>query len=400
MCLLTENRCMCPWWRVCCRAAVAAVCLLFMLGVLITTPLRASQEASVKIAAVFSLTGIAAKHNAPMVNMVQLAVDTINSRGGVLGKNLELVILDNHSSPIGSAAAAQKAVNLGVVAVIGCHWSSHSLAMAPILQKAGIPMIAPASTNPAITLNRDYVFRVCFVDSFQGSVMAQFAGNDLGARRAAVVSNIDEKYSINLAQYFRNSFEEHSGTIVVDAQYRGDAIDFSSIIERIMNVRPDVVYIPGYTRDSGLFIRQARKMGVQATFLGGDGWDDIGTFAGEAIDGSYHTAAWHPMVPYAKSKMLKALHREMYDFDITHYNAPLAYDAVMLLKEAIVYSHSLDGSSIRDALYEMPVFRGATGRIALNENGDPSDKGVIIIRFEQAKPMYAKMLPAVVPSLQ
>lgn len=364
------------------------ICCVLIIATFATNPIRGSAADSVRVVSIFSLTGIAAKHNAPMVKMVELAIHTINENGGLLGLPVELLVLDNQSTPIGSAKAARKAVGLDAIAVIGGHWSSHSLAMAPILQQYGIPMISPASTNPEITLDRDYIFRACFVDSFQGRAMASFARNTLGAKRAVVLSNMDEKYSLTLAGYFRDVFVEQSGEIAADIQYRGDATDFSEIISQIRPLAVDVIYLPGYTRDSGLFIKQARKSGIKATFLGADGWDEIGEFATEVINGSYQTAAWHPMVPYSESRELKELYNDYYHTQITNFNSPLAYDAVMLLKKAISSCNCLNKSKIKEFLQKIESFRGATGVISFDDQGDPKEKEVIIIQFKDNEPVF------------
>lgn len=349
-------------------------------------------SANLKVAAIFSTSGIAASHNSAMLEMVKLAVLTINRDGGVMGKQIELIVLDNQSTSIGSALAAQKAVDLDVIAVIGSHWSSHSLAMAPVLQEAGIPMISPASTNPEITRDRDYIFRVCFIDSLQGKAMARFAREDLMAGKAVIVSNLDEQYSLVLARFFKKSFQEREGEILDDLHYRGNATDFSMIITKIKMFNPDVIYLPGYTRDSGLFIKQARKMGVSAIFLGGDAWDEIAALTGSDINGSYQTAAWHPMVANEQSKMLKGLFNKEYGVEIQNYSSPLAYDAVMVLAEALNHCQCTEREEVRDALFSMQAFSGATGEIQFDEHGDPRNKEVIILQFEEKNPIFVKSL--------
>ena len=366
------------------------LCCVIVISTCAVNSGRVSAADNVRVAAIFSLTGIAAKHNAPMVKMVELAIHTINENGGLLGIPVELIVLDNQSTPIGSVEAARKAVSMNVIAVIGGHWSSHSLAMAPVLQQYGIPMISPASTNPEITRGRDYIFRTCFVDSFQGKAMASFARHTLGAKRAVVLSNVDEKYSLTLASYFRENFVEQAGEIAADIQYRGDATDFSDIISQIRPLVIDVIYVPGYTRDSGLFIKQARKSGISATFLGADGWEEIGEFAAEAINGSYQTAAWHPMVPNSESRKLKDLYNSYYQSPITNYNSPLAYDAVMLLYDAVSQCQCFQRSTIKESLQKTESFEGATGVISFDEHGDPKEKEVIIIQFKDGLPIYVE----------
>jgi branched-chain amino acid transport system substrate-binding protein len=369
------------------------VCIIVAFVILSTPSTRKVFAAEdIKVAAIFSVTGIAAEHNAPMIKMAELAVSSINQNGGILGRSVDLIIIDNKSTPIGSAQAAQKAVDLDVTAVIGAHWSSHSLAMAPIFQKAGIPMIAPASTNPEITQDRSYIFRACFVDSFQGKAMAQFARKTLKAARAVVLSNVDEKYSTTLAHYFSESFVEHAGEVAANIHYRGDAMDFSGIISEIKQLSPEVIYIPGYSRDSGLFIKQARKLDVEAVFLGGDGWGEIAAFSGDAINGSYQTAAWHPKVPYTSSLKLQDIYQQKYNSPIRNFNSPLAYDAVMLLKKAIEVCRCIDKQKIRDSLIAMEPFPGATGVISFDEQGDPEQKKVIIVQFQENSPVYIEAL--------
>ena len=367
-------------------------CLLLAVFFFLVSSHRAISSEHIPVAAIFSETGIAASHNAPLISMTELAFESINNNGGVSGKKLELIVLDNNSTPIGSAVAAEKAVKLGVVAVIGGHWSSHSLAMAPILQEAKIPMITPASTNPEVTLTGEYIFRVCFVDSIQGRAMALFAREELKAERAALVVNIDEAYSRTLADYFEESFIAANDTIVKKIKYRRDATDFSDIIGKLKEFNPDVTYIPGYTRDSGLFIKQAVRQGLTTTFLGGDAWDEISALTGNLIDGSYQTIAWHPQVPNVKSTQLKKLYTDKHGNSLTHFSSPLAYDAVMILKEALNKCHCERGEAIKDALYGLQPFEGATGTISFNKNGDPANKAIMLVKFHEDKPVFVKTL--------
>jgi len=376
---------------------VSALLLLAGLGAP-STPL--AQEPPIKIAAIFSETGIAAPHNLPLIEMTKVAVEHINSRGGLLGRQVQLLLLDNGSTPIGSALAAQKAIAENVTAVIGAHWSSHSLAMAPLLQEAGIPMISPGSTNPEVTRGKDYIFRACFIDSFQGLAMAKFAIHELHAGTAAVVTNIDENYSTMLGQFFGNAFAQAGGRLVAEIGYRGNATDFSAIIKEIEGKKPDVVYLPGYTRDSGLFIKQSEKIGLKAIFLGGDAWDEIEKYAGTSIEGSFQSAPWHPQVPFPESEKMKKIFAAKHGRSIENISSPLAYDAVMLLAAAITRAGSLDRRAIRDALAATVDFPGATGPITFDANGDPQNKPIIIIEFRDGKRLFRNVispLPGVSP---
>jgi branched-chain amino acid transport system substrate-binding protein len=364
------------------------LCLLVLCW--FSRPISATEP--VNVAAIFSQTGIAAIHNAPLIPMLELAVEEINSRGGLLGHAVKLLLLDNQSTPIGSMKAAEEAVRRQVSAVIGAHWSSHSLAIAPILQEAGIPMISPGSTNPKVTQIGDYIFRVCFLDSFQGMAMARFAYTDLRARKAVLLKNIDEAYSLMLAEFFANSFRQSGGDVLMDGDYRGKAVDFAGLLEKVKRLKPDVLYIPGYTRDSGLLIRQAVSMGIHTTFLGGDAWDEIHDYAGSALDGSFQSAAWHPSVPFPGSTHLQKLYRNKYGTDIKNFSAPLAYDAFMLLADAVERAGTFDRARIRSALAQTRGFQGATGVITFNGSRDPQNKDVVILRWEKGIPKYLKTI--------
>lgn len=355
------------------------------------TPARneKSQIDPIRLGAVFSTSGIAAPHNKPLVQMAKLAVDHINKNGGLLNRPVELVLLDNSSTPIGSALAAQKIISQKIPAVIGAHWSSHSLAMADILQNSGVLMISPGSTNPAITTGKDYVFRACFVDSFQGLAMAKFAIEELQAKTAVVIANIDEDYSTTLARYFSTAFTKRGGKVTAEINYRGDATDFTENIEIIQGLKPDVVYLPGYTRDSGLFIKQARKHGITAIFLGGDAWDEIETYSGTSVDGSFQSAPWHPQVPFEKSKELQDLFHASYGEKIKNTSSPLAFDAVMILAEAIRQADSIEPARIREKLASIS-YSGATGQITFDANGDPIAKAAIIIEFSNNNRIFRK----------
>ncbi|MCU0572833.1 MAG: ABC transporter substrate-binding protein [Syntrophobacteraceae bacterium] len=366
--------------------ALRALLFSITLAVCCTHAVLAAEP--IKVAAVFSLSGIAASHNAPLATLAQLAASEINQNGGVLGRPLELILLDNQSTAIGSSLAAERACRLGAAAVIGAHWSSHSLAMAPILQKHGIPMITPASTHPDITKVGDYIFRICFVDSSQGRAMARFARESLRVRRVIILKNMDEAYSLALGDHFKEAFVQDGGTILLERGYRGKAIDFSDIIREMKSLAPEAVYLPGYTRDSGLLIKQAASNGLKTVFLGGDAWDEIHAVAGEALDGSFQSAPWHPRVPLARSRHLQKIHRDKFGQDIGNMSAPLAYDAVMLLNDAIRRAGGADPKQIRDALARTDAFEGATGVIAFDESRNPKHKDIILLRFDKDGPKY------------
>jgi branched-chain amino acid transport system substrate-binding protein len=290
--------------------------------------------------------------------------------------------------------AARKAVQLGVPAVIGAAWSSHSLQIAPILQQAKIPMITGPSTNPKVTRIGNYIFRTCFIDSFQSQAMAQFAYTELGARTAIVLEIINEEYSLTLAELFSKSYQQYGGKVILKGSYKNDAVDFANLLKKVKTLQPDVVYVPGKARDSGLLIKQAASMEIQTTFLGADGWAhpliyDIG---GNALEGYYYSAHWHHDVSFPKSIHMKKMYYQKYKIEIPHINAPLSYDAVMLLADAIRRAGTFDRARIRQALSETKGFQGATGTITFDEHGDPLNKPVVIMKLGKDAPMYFKSI--------
>lgn len=346
----------------------------------------------VKIALILSETGAAARENLPAKKAALLAVEEINAQGGFIGHNVDLVVLDNQSTPLGSKAAAQAAIDLNVTAVVGAFRSSHSLPMAYLFEVAKIPMITPSSTNPEITRAGSYIFRACFIDSFQGNVMAQFARTDLDADNAVVLANANENYSVSLAKYFEAFFTKNGGTVLWAGSYKGNAVDFGDILGRVNKLRPDVVFVPGYSRDSGLLINQAVKMGIGTTFLGGDAWGtQINEYAGESLRGAYCSSQWHPDVPYDRNTHLKKIFKEKYGIEhIENMRIPLTYDSLWLLANAVRMAGSIERSRIRDALSATRGFKGATGIISFNENGDPINKEASILKFENGSWKFIK----------
>ncbi len=346
----------------------------------------------VKLALIIAQTGIAAKEEVPAIQAARLAVEEINASGGLLGHPVTLVVIDNMSTPLGSKKAAEAAVKQGVIGVIGAFRSSHSLAMVPVVQKAGVPMITPPSTSPGVTAGSDYVFRACFIDSFQGRVMAEFAHRDLGLKTAVVLTNITEDYSITLSRFFREHFERGGGTVLWEGSYPGTATDFRDILGRAKELHPDAVFIPGYARDSGLIINQARAMGIDSVFLGGDAWDQgIVEYAGRALEGSYYSSHWHRDVPFPASEHLKKSFRKKYgNAQIDNMRIPLTYDAILLFADAARRSASLTPREIRAALAKTKGFKGATGSITFDGTGDPLGKEVSIMRFNDGAWRYYK----------
>jgi branched-chain amino acid transport system substrate-binding protein len=340
----------------------------------------------VEIGVIVAQSGKATDYGNAAIQGAQLAVDDINRQGGVMNHHLKLVIFDNHSTALYARQAAFKAVEHPVAGVVGSIWSTHSLAVAQVLQEHHIPMISPGSTAPEVTRTGSFIFRTCYTDDFQGKLMADFAYFSMGYRRAAVLTNISETYSKILARYFAANFVSDGGKVVVEEGYKGSSIDFEDILLPIKSLKPEAVFIPGYSQDSGLIIKQARKLGLEAVFMGGDAWETAVTeYAGGALEGSYFSTFWHPSVPFPRSRKFIAQYRSTYgDGEISAY-APMAYDAVLLFADAIGRSKSTNPETIRHALAATRGFQGATGTYTFDDDGNPINKGASILKFSNGR---------------
>jgi branched-chain amino acid transport system substrate-binding protein len=345
----------------------------------------------VEIGVIVARSGKAKDYGESVIRGAHLAVDEINEHGGVLGHRLQLAIFDNKSTAINARQAANKAVYRRVVGVVGAVWSTHSLAVAPVLQEHKIPMISPGSTAPEVTQTGHYIFRTCYTDDFQGKLMADFAVQSTGYRRAAVLTNISETYSKILARYFSANFISNGGEVIFKGSYKGSATDFLEILHPLNSLKPDVVFVPGYSIDSALIIKQARKLGIDAVFMGGDAWETaIADYAGTTLEGSYFSTFWHPNVPYPKNQVFLARFNSVYGKGRNSAYVPLAYDAVWLLADAIRRSKSLEPQKIRDALAATQNFQGATGHYSFNADGDPINKGASILIFKDGHWVFNK----------
>ena len=343
----------------------------------------------IKIAAIYATTGIAARSNGPSLTGVRLAVDEINETGGILGKKIDLIDLDNKSTAIGSKAAAEEAVRQHVEAIIGAAWSSHSLSIAEIAQKYKIPMITNISTHPEVTKKGDYIFRVCFTDPYQGKILAEFARNDLNAKTADIITNVSNDYSIGLSRNFIDVFTSFGGKIITELHYVQKETDFTELVKIVKKDDPDIVFIPGHY-ESVLIANELHKAAIRAIPLGGDGWitDNYYSMGGGNIPIAYYTEHWSKD---AKNQMLKNFmdrYEKKYNPDS---QMVLSYDAVMLFKDAVLRAGSFDRIKIKDALAHTKAYHGLTGMITLDENGDPQ-KSVVIFKIENGEPHYLKTI--------
>jgi branched-chain amino acid transport system substrate-binding protein len=368
--------------------------LNILIGLLIPFTLSAAEP--VRIAAIFPKTGESMQEltrvDKPEFLGIRQAVEELNQQGGLLGRRILLLEYDDKSTSLGCRTAARQAVKDGCIAAIGSSWSSLSMAIARVFQAEKIPMISPTSTNPDVTLVGDYIFRACFIDSFQGSVMADFARTDLSAKTAVVLTNTSESYCIGLAKFFISHFTLSGGQILWEGDYLAVATDFNHLLKKAQQLNPDVIFVPGMPRDSGFIIKQARKMGIKTRFLGGDGWDnEMYDYGGNLIEGNYFCAHWHIKSTLEKSSVFVMASQKLYGPDIS-FAAALSYDSVMLLADAVKRVQSLDPARIRDALASTKEFKGVTGGITFDGNRNPINKSAVILKFEKGKSVYVKTI--------
>ncbi len=362
-------------------------------------PVPALGEAPIRIGLIFSMSGLGQEASGDVLQGARLAVEEINHDGGVAGRPLDVLRLDDQSTPIGARQAALKAVEAGVSAVVGTSWSSLSLVIAPILQQAGIPMVSHGSTHPDVTRVGDYIFRVCFSDTFQGEVLARFAREDLGARTSAILVNASSDYSMGLAEVFRKSFAGAGGTVLWKGAYRKETLDFTKTLAPLSSppvpsAIPDVLFVPGHSRDSALIVKQAAAMGIRTTFLGGDAWQALDRYPDtvQAAEGAYFCSQWHPDVASARSRDLRERFQRRYGKEITAYGPVLVYDAVTLIADAARRAGSPDPGRIREALAATRGFEGVSGLLTFDDNGDPVDKPAVIVTFKGGRMVLVRSM--------
>ena len=361
----------------------SAIIFTLLLTTIFFTATRVRAEDVIKVGAVFAKSGEAAEDNIELFEAVRFAVDQVNAAGGLHGRKVKLIEYDNHSTPIQSKLAARQAVKDGVVAVIGASWSSHSLAMAPYLQKMKIPMISPDSTHPDVTRTGDYIFRACFTDAFQGKALAQFASDYLKAKTVVIVRNITSNYSLGLAEIFTERFTAGGGKVLATLDYKSQQTDFADLLSQAKALHPDLLFVPGHA-ESGYVVRQAQTLGIHAAMLGGDGWPYRQFYAngGQDLKEGYYTAHWSKDLDTRETRDFIANYKKVYD--VTDF-AAISYDAAMLLFDAMRRAPTLDGPAIRDALAATRDFDGVTGKISFDANGDPV-KQVVVMKITNGRP--------------
>lgn len=315
-----------------------------------------------------SMTGPEATFGQSTDNGIRLAVEEINAAGGINGKPVKLITYDDKGDTKEAGSAVTRLITSDdVVAVLGEVASGMSLAGAPVCQEHGVPMISPSSTNPRVTMVGDMIFRVCFIDPFQGTVCAKFAKENQHATKVAVLYDQAAPYSTGLAEEFVKAFEALDGTITTQQTYTAGDQDFTAQLTAIRSGDPDMVFIPGYYTDVGNIAIQARKLGIDVPLFGGDGWDSskLAEIGGDAIEGCFYSNHYSHQDPNPRVQDFIAKYKAKYG-EVPDGLAALGYDAAMLLFEAMQRSPSMEGPDLAAAIAATDGFDGVTGTISID----------------------------------
>jgi len=327
-----------------------------------------------------SMTGSEATFGTSTRDGILLALEEANNEGGVNGKRLELKAYDNQGKPEEARLNVEKLINEDkVVAVLGEVASTRSLAGAPVAQQNKVPMITPSSTNPEVTKKGDYIFRTCFIDPFQGKVMATFAVNTLKFKKAAILRDSKSDYSMGLANFFTDTFTSLGGVIVADEKYVSGDVDFKAQLTSLKSKKVDFIYIPGYYTEVGLIARQARDLGLNQPLLGGDGWDSpkLVEIGGAALKDAYFSNHYTAEDP--RPEVQKFIENYKKKFNIVPDGlAAAGYDAAKILINALKTLPIIDMAKLRDAIAATRDYLGVTGKITLNANRDAEKSAVVL----------------------
>ena len=331
----------------------------------------------------------------------ELAAKQINAQGGINGMPLELLIRDNGRTPEqGIVVAEEFILDDKVHALVGPEFSTIAVQVGPVAQRYGIPMMTTAATNPAVTGAGNYVFMAAFTDSFQGKVMARLAFEEFGARTAAVLNVADDVYSAGLADTFTHAFTHHGGEVILRDSYPVDALEFDDQLVKVAEARPDVVFVPGFTPDSPLIVKQGTEMGIDTIWMGGDGWDlpNLLETGGDALNGTYFSSYFSNVAPAEElpieSQIFTTAYMSEYG-ELPNGLSALAYDAVYLVAQAMQRATNLDGAAIRAEIEETYNYSGAT-QLAGYDINHHAEKSAVINTISDGKIVFFRLIQPVI----
>lgn len=357
---------------------------------------------TIKVGALLEMTGGSASFGISGKNGIDLALKKINEKGVLGGKKLSLVVADTKSEASEATNGMQKLISQDkVVAVIGPNQSSAVIASGAINNGAKVVDITPMGTNPDVTVDpktkqvKPYSFRTCFIDPFQGTVMASFASNELKVKRAAIYIDNTSDYAKGLAQFFKENFVKNGGQVVIEEAYLQKDTDFKSTLTKIKAAKPDFIYIPGYYQEVGLIVKQAREMGITVPMAGGDGWDSakLPEIAGKAaLENTFFSSLYSPDDTSDLNKEFVAEYKKAYNTNPDVF-AALAYDSTLLVAKAIEDAGSADPAKIGEAMAKIKGFKGVSGEVTFNEQHNPIKSAVIIEHKDGKQTFKTKVNP-------
>lgn len=339
------------------------------------------------------LTGRTSNFGQSTKNGVEMAADEINKAGGINGRRIQILSEDDEGRPEKAATVVTKLIDQDrVVALLGEVASGNTLAAAPKAQAAKVPMISPSSTNPAVTQVGDYIFRVCFIDPFQGDVMAKFAANTLKAKKAAIMLDFNSPYSRGLTEFFEASFTRSGGQIVNKQSYTQGDRDYKGQLTAIRSVNPDVIYVPGYYGEVGVIAKQAKQLDIKVPLLGGDGWDStqLWDLGGDALNGDFISNHYSVDDPSPAIQKFVADYKGRYG-NIPDALAALGYDAMKVLADSITRAGTTSEPQLRDAIAATKSFTGVTGNITIDAQRN-AVKPAVVLKLQDHKYVYQETI--------
>ncbi|MEO3945678.1 ABC transporter substrate-binding protein [Gorillibacterium sp. CAU 1737] len=364
---------------------------------------KASDSGDILIGANFEMTGGVASFGNSALNGVKLAVKQINENGGLLGgRKLKVLEADNASKADEATRAAQKLIADGAIALVGPVTTGNTMGAVPVAQEKKIPMIAPTATAVKVTVDErsskvyDYIFRACFIDPFQGQVMADFALNELKIKNAAIYVNSSSDYSKGLQKFFKETFTKGGGTIVAEESFQEKDTDFKAVLTLLKSKNPEAIYVPGYYEEVGKIVKQARELGITVPIMGGDGWDSPKTveIAGkEALNNTFFSNHYAPDDTSKEIQDFVTSYKKEYGDQTPDALAALGFDSVKLLADAITRAESTDPNKLKDALAATKDLKLATGSVTLNATHDPVKSAVVLEFVDGVQKFKAKIDP-------
>ncbi|WP_231962312.1 ABC transporter substrate-binding protein [Opitutus sp. GAS368] len=352
----------------------------------------AADEGPIKIGEYGAFSGKEAAFGIAARKGAILAFEEANATGGVLGRKVELLTEDNQSKAGESATIAKKFVSRDkVIAVLGGNPSSNSLEAAPILQNAKIPMIAISSTNPRVTETGNYIFRVCFIDPFQGAVLAKFAKDTLHAKRAAIITSVNNAYSVGISKVFREKFTAAGGEVVIEQKHSEGDKDFRAQLTAIKAAGVDCIFHSSNYTEGALICIQARQFGFTGPIFGGDAWEapQLIEIGGAAVEGTYYSTHASPESTAPVMQNFIRKFRARWDGETPDSIAALGYDAAALLFDALKRAGTTDSAKLREAIATTRDFSGVTGHITIDPDRNAT-KSAVILTVKNGKFAYVE----------